>query len=170
MSDGSIWEVGTFPLGGTKSWKSVQFSKSFATAPYLFLTVQTENDLKAVTVRARSVSKSGFQAALFEEEAQNNGHQTETVGYLAVQSDSGGGNVDIDGDVLPYVLKSLEVKNDWIPVLDQQLKLEEEQSRDSGVWHPWEDVHALALGQQLFAQQVSDNNGDTTALRRQPPQ
>jgi hypothetical protein len=170
MSDGSIWEVGTFPLGGTQSWKSVQFSQSFASAPYLFLTVQTENDLKAVTVRARSVSKSGFQAALFEEEAQNNGHQTETVGYLAVQSDSGSGQVDIDGTVLPYVLQSVNVNHLWTPVLSHQLKLEEEQSQDVGVWHPYETVDVLALGQRLFAQQVSNNNGDTTAPRRLPPE
>ena len=170
MSDGSIWEVGTFSLGGTASWKSVQFSQSFGRAPYLFLTVQTANGPGAVTVRARSVGKSGFQAALFEEEAKNtSGHQTDTVGYLAIESDGGSGEVDIDGTILPYVLQSLTVNHLWTPVLNYQLKLEEEQSADLGVWHTLEDVHVLALGQRLFAQQVSDNNGDTTALRQQPP-
>jgi hypothetical protein len=54
--------------------------------------------------------------------------------------------------------------------LSHQLKLEEEQSQDVGVWHPYETVDVLALGQRLFAQQVSNNNGDTTAPRLLPPE
>ncbi len=169
MSDGSIWEVGTFSIGGSKSWKSVQFSQSFGSAPYLFLTVQTANDPEAVTVRARSVGAAGFEVALFEEEALNNGHGVETVGYLAIKSDGGGGVLDIGGDRVPYLLQSLSAGDKWTPVLSQRLMVEEEQSKDNEVKHADETLHVLAFGQKLFAQQVSNNGGDTTALRRMPP-
>ena len=169
MSDGSIWEVGTFSLGGTNSWKSVRFSQSFRSAPYLFLTVQTANDPEAVTVQARSVGAAGFQAALFEEEALMNGHGVEAVGYLAIESDGGGGEVDIDGTVIPYKLQSVLVDSKWTSVLSHQFKLEEEQSKDLEVWHAAETLHVLSLGQNLFAQQVSNSGQNTTALRQQPP-
>ncbi len=169
MSDGSIWEVGTFSLGGTKSWRSVGFTEPFDNAPYLFLTVQTANDPEAVTVRARSVGAAGFQAALFEEEALMNGHGVETVGYLAIESYDGGGAIDIEGDQVSYMLQSVSADEQWTPVLNQWLKVEEEQSKGNEVKHTDETLHVLAIGQRLFAQQVSNNGGDTTAPRRLPP-
>jgi hypothetical protein len=168
MSDGSIWEVGTFLLGGTNSWQSVGFTKLFDNAPYLFLTVQTANDPEAVTVRARSVGQSGFQAALFEEEALMNGHGVETIGYLAIENHDGSGTIDLGGDEVPYLLLSIKADEQWTPVLNQQLKVEEEQSKDTEVNHTYETLHVLGIGQKLFAQQVSNNGRDTTSLRRLP--
>ena len=48
MSDGSLWEVGTFALGGTGAWQGERFSQPFATPPKLFLTVETYNGSQAV--------------------------------------------------------------------------------------------------------------------------
>jgi PhoPQ-activated pathogenicity-related protein len=169
MSDGSVWEVGSFDLGGTGTWANVDFAGEFTAPPHLFLTVQTNNGAQAVSVRARDISADGFHAALFEEEALMDGHLLETVGYLAVYSADRGGIVDLDGKQVPYLLQTVTADHRWVPVLSQRLKLEEEQSRDREIAHIDETVHVLALGKQLFAQQVSDNGGDTTALRRLEP-
>jgi hypothetical protein len=169
MGDGSVWEVGTFLVGG-KAWKRVGFKGPLGTAPSLFLTVQTANDPRAVSVRARRVTGEGFEAALLQEQAERDGHGVETVGYLAIKRGAGaGGFIDIGGEEIPYSLQSVSVNHRWVPVLSQRLKLEEEASKDSEQEHPDETVHVLALGQQLFAQQVSNRRSDTTALRRMAP-
>jgi len=169
MSDGSVWEVGTFHLGGTGSWQPVAFDGAFSGAPHLFLTIQTNNGGQAVAVRARNVTAAGFQAALFEEEALMDGHLGETIGYLAIDGPTAGGWVDLDGTEVPYLLQTVTADHRWVPVLSQRLKLQEEQSRDTEVAHVDETLHVLALGDRVFAQQVTHNGGDTTALRRLEP-
>ena len=169
LSDGSVWEAGTFDLGGTANWASVKFADTFAQPPYLFLTVQTNNGGQAISVRPRDVTATGFQAALFEQESLMDGHASETIGYLAIYSPNGGGMLDLDGEQVPYLLQSVSADHRWLPVLSQRLKLEEEQSLDSETGHIDETLHVLALGNQFFAQQVTHNGGDTTALRRLPP-
>ena len=169
LSDGSIWEVGTFGLGGTRSWANVAFARPFGTPPKLFLTVETDNGNQAVTARARNLTSTGFQAALFEEEALNDGHSSETIGYLTVYSPSAGGVIDSNGQEIPYLLQSLAADERWVPSLSQRLKVEEERSLDSETEHVDETLHMIALGDQVLAQQVSDNGGDTAALRRLEP-
>jgi hypothetical protein len=169
MSDGSVWEVGTFDLRGTGDWIQVNFTQAFSKPPHLFLTAQTSNGPQAVSVRATNVTATDFQVALFEEEALMDGHVTETIGYVAVDSLSGGGLIDLDGNTVPYLLQTVTLNHQWTPVLSQRLRLEEEKSRDDEVGHVDETVHVLALGSQVFAQQVSHNGGDTTALRRLEP-
>ena len=169
MSDGSLWEVGTFDLGGTAAPLAVHFGKTFAKAPKLFLTVQTANGGQAVSVRARNVTGDGFETALFEEEALMDGHAVETIGYLAIDSPKGGGVIELNGVQVPYLLQSLNADERWSPVLSQRIKVEEERSNDNEIDHADETLHVLALGDQVFAQQVSHNGPDTTALRRLEP-
>lgn len=169
MSDGSLWEVGTFDLGGTAAPLTVYFGMDFAKAPKLFLTVQTANGGQAVSVRARNVTGDGFETALFEEEALMDGHAVETIGYLAIDSPTGGGMIELSGVQVPYLLQSLNADERWSPVLSQRLKVEEERSSDNEIDHADETLHVLALGDQVFAQQVSHNGADTTALRRLEP-
>ena len=131
--------------------------------------MQTTNGIQAVTTRARNIAPDGFEAALFEEEALMNGHLTESVGYLAIESPSNGGLVSLGGRELPYLLQNTKLNWLWAPVLSRRIKLEEEQSMDAEIQHVDEAVDVLALGQQIFAQQVSNNDGDTAALRLLPP-
>jgi hypothetical protein len=175
MPDGSIWEVGTFTLDGTKIWQSVSFAASFDGRPYLYLTAQTENDVEAASVRARNVTGLGFQAALFEEEDLNDGHAAEEVGYLAIYHPSRsttpevnglGGMVTIDGSDVPYYAQRLSIRHEFVNAVGASLKVEEEKSADNEVQHVFEEIDVLALGGQVFSQQVSSNGGDITALRR----
>jgi hypothetical protein len=169
MSDGSVWEVGTFDLDGTADWQGVDFGAPFAQTPHLFLTIQTSNGSQAVTVRARNINEAGFDAALFEEEALMDGHVGETIGYLAFHSPAGGGLVDLDGTEVPYLLQTVTLNHQWVRVLSQRLRLEEEQSQDDEMGHTAETLNVLGPANQIFAQQVTHNGSDTTALRRLAP-
>ena len=174
MPDGSIWEVGTFPLGGTGNWQPEFFTQPFPEAPAVFLTVQTTRGTAPVTVRARDVTATGFDAALFEEESEmSSGHSVEEIGYLAVYSPRISGTVFLDDGIsirgFPYLLQMPEVDDRFVPVHAMSLRLEEEQSQDVEVRHTKESVAVLTLGPDvMFAQQVSSRGRDTTALRRLP--
>jgi hypothetical protein len=106
VADGSIWEAGTFSLSDTGAWTSHAFTDTFPSTPALFLTAQTYNDSDPITVRARNVTNTGFEAALFEEENKMDGHITEKVGYLAVYSPQLSGTVNINGTDVPYLLQA----------------------------------------------------------------
>jgi hypothetical protein len=167
MADGSIWELGTLTLRGNDKWRNKAFTKRFPGRPELFLTRQTFNDSSPVTVRARNVTRAGFAAALFEEERKlSGGHGKETVGYLAVYSAGRAGTILAGTD---YVLRRLRVKHKFKTALGSQIKLEEEKSKDRERRHARERVSIMRLGSGYFAQQVTDDERDTTAIRRRPP-
>jgi len=171
MPDGSLWEAGTFSLGGTGAWKAQSFSQAFAKAPKLFLTVQTANDGTAVTARARKLAAGGFEAALFEQEStMASGHGVETVGYLAIYSASGSGTVNIGGKNVPYLLQQPTVDERWTPLLSSSVMLQEDTSSNPETNHGDEVLSALALGNQLYAQDSTSLDADPVALRRKPPE
>ena len=164
--DGSVWEFGRVGVSGTKTWQTVPFTSTFAGAPKVFVTVQTSNDVTPVTARVRNVESGHFQVALFEEEALQNGHPAETVGYLAVYSPSQAGQVDLGGGLLTYQLQSGELDERWAAYSGAKLMLQEEQSRDRETNHLLERIDTLKLGGYLFAQDVTSDGGDTAAIRR----
>jgi hypothetical protein len=173
MDDGSVWEVGSFEHWGNGVWKTVSFQSGFASAPALFLTIQTANGTETTTARARIVAPDSFDAAMFEEEyLMGGGHATETIGEVAIyhpdadSSPSVEGTATIDGAEVPYALHRTWVNHTWAAMDGIELYLEEEQSVDDEVAHKDEMVDVLAIGDQVFAQQVSSYGGDTTAIRR----
>ncbi|MCK5923018.1 MAG: hypothetical protein KAG66_18900, partial [Methylococcales bacterium] len=171
MSDGSIWEVGTFTLTGSGSanFSPVEFQREFPSghAPHLFLTVQTHNGAEAVSVRARNITEDGFQAALYEQEStQNSGHAEETVGYVAIYSQKGSGEVRVDGKRIPYVIQRLGINGGNTPVLNGILTVQEEQSQDDETDHVMDETYdVLGIGAALFAQDISSAGGNPTAPR-----
>jgi hypothetical protein len=175
MADGSIWEVGTFELEGTDEWETISFDEPFAQTPYIFVTIQTANGFQAVTARVRNVDSTQFEVAFFEEEfLMESGHVNETVGYVAVThpeqiaDGSGiGGYLMFGKRKVPYYLERIRAKHNFQDAVGTRIKLEEEQSLDDETLHVKENIDVLTLGTQVFAQQVSDNGKDTTAIRRQ---
>jgi len=168
MSDGSIWEVMTFSLAGTGDWVHKNFSASMPSTPAVFCSMQTYNGYQTAVVRVKNVSTTGFDAAIFEEEALMDGHAWETVACLAVYSSSGSGTVTVNGVDTSYEIRSEDLDDNFKTVLDHELKLEEEQSKDSETDHVTEVVNVLLLGDKLLAQDVSFNGGDTFAIRQGP--
>lgn len=170
MADGSIWEVGVLKVRNNRKWKRKKFQKRFRKSPELFLTVQSNRGETPVTVRARNVTKRGFEAALLEEEKDlKTGHPKETVGYLAVFSKKRSGTVVDDLGPLPYRLKRAKVNQRFKKVLGKLLKVEEERSKGRETKHGKEEVSTLVVGRGVFAQQVTDREPDTTTIRRREP-
>ncbi len=169
QADGSIWEVGHFTLSGTRQWHSISFNEIFEGTPYLFLTQQSQNDVETTSVRARNVSTTGFQAFMQEQESLNDGHSTETIGYLAIYSPNQGGTADLFGASFNYQLSQLSLNHTWTAQGDQELKIQEEASRNSELGHTTETLDILQIEGHLFAQDVTTNGWDTMALRRRGP-
>ncbi|MEK8020786.1 MAG: hypothetical protein VSS75_028285, partial [Candidatus Parabeggiatoa sp.] len=162
MSDGSLWEVGHFTVSGTAQWKDIHFGQAFPGQPRLFLTLQTTKAVvQPVTVRAKDITSNGFAAALFEEETRNDGHPTETVGYVAIYSATGSGTLTTAGQAINYQVQQLELDS----ATPGTLRLEEEYSLDDETNHVTETVDILTLGDQTFAQIISFNEADTVTVR-----
>ncbi|MGE0081814.1 MAG: S8 family serine peptidase [Thiohalomonadaceae bacterium] len=168
MPDGSVWEVGRFTLADTLVWNRIPFTTGFGGMPHLFLTPQSNADTDTFTVRARRVSPSGFEVALLEEQARNDGHLPETIGYLAIHQPAETGVLPVGAQAIPYRLGRAEVNHRPTPVFDglASLQLQEERSFDTEVQHVPEQIDLLDLGERIFAQQVSSRARDTAALRR----
>ncbi|MBT3054319.1 MAG: hypothetical protein KME69_05540 [Candidatus Thiodiazotropha sp. (ex Codakia orbicularis)] len=169
QADGSIWEVGRFTLSGTRQWHTISFNEAFEGEPYLFLTQQSQNAPEATSIRARNIDTTGFQAYLQEQESLNDGRVEETVGYLAIYSPSQGGTANLYGANFNYQLSQLSLNHTWTVQGDQELKIQEEASRDSELGHTTETLDILQIEGHLFAQDVTTNGGDTMALRRRGP-
>lgn len=93
------------------------------------------------------------------------GHLPTSIGYVAIYSPDGFGNVQPVGSDLPYYLDRPRLDDRWGPVLSWTLKLDEEDSADSERWHLDENVWVMALGSHVFAQDVSTNEKDTASPR-----
>ena len=155
-------------LSGSQAWFFKSFSQPFPGNPQVFLTVQTVNS-NPVTARARNVKANGFGVALFDEEALTGGHPTEEIGYLAIYSPDGFGEVTVDGALTPYRLQAEPVDRRFASFLGFSIKLHEDRSADQEDWHLDETVALLGLGTRLWAQAVSSNGADPFSLRRIDP-
>ena len=164
-ANGELIATGSFELSGNGKWVTIQ-TPTTQNIPHVFLTAQTANGFQPISLRVRNVTKKSFEAALFEEEAQmHSGHIKEKIAYLLIDSPQYSGFIDFPNQIFPYHLQQLKVGHLWQPVFNLEIKLEEEQSLDNEVVHIKENVDVLKIGQHVFAQQVSHQGGDPTALR-----
>ena len=65
-------------------WKAVSFD-SFGEPPLLFSHAQTYEGRAAVVTRQRNITKDGGEVRLQEEEANDDKHKQEEVGFIAIQ-------------------------------------------------------------------------------------
>lgn len=176
LEDGTIFEAGhlnTDTLSG-QGFETVEFQSDFDESPLVFSQVQTYNGPDFVTTRQRDTSEDGFQVTLQEEEALNGGqHNTETIGWLALEAGSGtsgdlswwAGQVSgvnhtntelpptdgFDGDINAIAMLSSFAGSDtaWVRGDDDvggfEFSVEEEKSRDSEVLHLPELVDVLVF-------------------------
>jgi hypothetical protein len=70
-------------------WELITFSASFGQTPSVFTSVQTYNGADPVTTRLRNCTAAGFDLTMDEEEAKNDGHTTETIGWIAIEKGTG---------------------------------------------------------------------------------
>ncbi|PLX92969.1 MAG: hypothetical protein C0621_08445, partial [Desulfuromonas sp.] len=164
-ANGVSTEVGTITLNGTGNFKPFAFTETFSKAPYLLLTMQTANGYQAATVRAREITATGFKAALFEQQSLMDGHGSETIGYLAIDAP----NAVWMGET-PNQLQKITASSLFSPVLSSLIKVEEERSGDTETDHIDETINVLAIGDKIFAQDISSAGADPCALRYKAPE
>jgi hypothetical protein len=70
-------------------WEPITFSASFSQTPSVFTSVQTYNGADPVTTRLSDCTFAGFDLTMDEEEAKNDGHTTETIGWIAIKRGTG---------------------------------------------------------------------------------
>lgn len=167
-----IIKVGRFTQSTMTGFsQSVSFETPFpdGVVPHLFLTLQTDNEGIPLEVRGKNVDNSGFDSFIYEQEAtQGTADVMEDVGYLAIWSPDGSGEMKIGGDYLPYLLQRENVDERWTPTVSTAIKVEETDFPD--VNHPDERLDILALGRVVFAQDNSINDSEAAGLRQKPPE
>lgn len=167
MNDGTIVEVGSFMLSGTREYKAVEFKDSFAKQPYLFLQVQTFNGSHTVYTRAANLTSTGFDAAFYEQESLNEGHFAERVSYLAILPGSGtSGTLETVAGYKEYSLHEANIDHSGGQIGNHFYMLQEEQSLDSEVLHSRERVVVMDIEEVSLAQTVTLIGHDTYSLRR----
>ena len=76
----------------TNQWESVNFASGFAASPVVFSQVQTATGQVYLQTRQNSITSTGFDLALEQEELANTQHVSETIGYLAIDQGRGAWN------------------------------------------------------------------------------
>ena len=80
---GKVVEAGKLDLD--HEWARVELGLPFSSSPVALSRCQTRAGGQAVVTRERDVSATGFEVRLQEEEANDDVHVTEVVGYLAIE-------------------------------------------------------------------------------------
>ncbi len=155
LPDGTIWEAGLYDMDGTGQWQTISMNHDFGMPPVILQAVQSENEDHAVATRLTSIAGSSFSSAFQEEEALNDGHALETVGYLAASITS------------PCDIGLVSLNHSFTRAGDQltELMVEEEKSKDSEMSHVYENIGYLELGSWFFGQIQTFNGSDTAVLR-----
>lgn len=99
LPDGRVIEAGT--TSATQNYSTVSLATEFTDPPVVLTSVSSNNDTTAVTTDIRNVSTAGtgssFQLKLREEEAQDNIHAAETIGFIAIQGGGSAATADVSG-------------------------------------------------------------------------
>ncbi|OCQ23486.1 hypothetical protein A7985_05980 [Pseudoalteromonas luteoviolacea] len=167
MADGTVIEVGSFELNDTKVFKQTSFSQSFASAPHVFVQVQTFNGGHTIATRVKDITTTGFKAAFYEQDTLNEGHVYETVSYIAIVPGSGStGTLETQSGSPTYELFSEDINHTGGQIGEHYYLLVEETSKDKELNHTMETVHVMDIGGISLVQQVSSNGDDNLSIRR----
>ena len=168
LDDGTTVEVGTVQVND--EWDAVDFELTFDATPVILSQVQTTNDPSAVTTRQNNVTTTGFELRVQEEQAADQSHGIETIGYVVI---SAGANSSYEAGfsgIANHEVASTAFASDWIapPVLfaaaqsafggnnavTRQLNvtpggfetfMQEEQSLNTDVRHTFESIGFVAF-------------------------
>lgn len=82
LEDGTILQAGIDQTN--HRWDYTPFPQKFNSIPVVFTQAMTYNDPAGIVTRQRSITASGFEYRLQEEQAADRFHGMETVGWLAI--------------------------------------------------------------------------------------
>ncbi len=91
------------------TFESVTFDSSFSDRPIVLTQSQTYNGSDAIITRNNNVTPHGVAVRLQEDEAHDNGHVIETVGYIAFER----GTVELAGTTFEVGRTPNDVTHDW---------------------------------------------------------
>jgi len=174
FDDGTLAQAGT--VSAATSWVTVTFPQAFASTPTLLTGVASQNDPAACVTRTRNLSATGFQIKVQEEEAADGVHSAETVAWVAVEQGSGSNNsvpylasrtsnsvqnswytisfspafsqtpIFLCFDDTYHGGNTCGTRYNNLDATSVDVKIEEEKSKDSEVYHVAEVVSYLAWG------------------------
>lgn len=170
VGDDQIWEAATVDSADAGDWREVRFDQAHDAVPRILVTPQSTRNDAPVVARVRNVTESGFEVAVFGEQAGDPAdYRGETLGWLAV---SGAGEGELSWDGQPRALRleqiSLDHQGHSPEGHAEALYLQEEQSLTEATEHADELVDLLLLDERLFAQDVSFREADPVVVRRKP--
>jgi len=168
LPNGSVVEAGSFT--GTTKFKTVTFNTVFPKAPVVLTTIASMNEADTISGRLNNIGIANFAYYFREQEKNSNNHRNETVHYIAWEPGKGtigsmqyevAKTVNAVTDAwynapfqtafaqAPLLLAGMQTtaNTDTSALRVQQLtttgfqvKVEEEQSKDSDVTHPAETI------------------------------
>jgi len=176
LPDGSMVEAGSFT--GKTNFATIPFNQAFSKKPVMMTTIASNNETDTISGRIKDVTTSGFAYYFREQEKNTNKHINETINYLAWEPGEGSlgslqyrvaatANVVTQAwyavaspspySAAPLLLADMQttVNTDTSALRMQKLsatgfevKVEEEQSKDTEVAHPAEAIGYIALSQK----------------------
>ncbi|MGH8550789.1 MAG: PKD domain-containing protein [Methylococcales bacterium] len=162
---------------GPQSFESVIFAETFNVNPVVLTTLNTMNEGDAVTTRVRNIQIDGFQLQMQEQEANIANHIAETISYIAWEPSIGNSSArDFEANLTtdnvthnsyhlsyqqqfvnpPIILLGMQTVGDadaanlrWSAndEFGVDLRVTEEQSKDSEIFHTTEIVGYLVFSQ-----------------------
>ena len=189
LEDGTKVEAGKFDTDATGSFEWVGFSETFNQVPVVTSSVSSFNEEDAVCSRLKNIDTTGFDFCMQEQELNRQIHTTETISYIAWEPSSGTVDnltfeINKTDDVITHNLQTIVYNENFLtsPVFlaDMQttdgrdtanlrrqnkdsygidIKITEEQSRDSEITHTTEVV-----GYMVFAKIETDVDTDGDGL------
>ena len=167
MSDGTIVEVGSFTLSGTKEFKNIVFNEAFTTRPHVFLQTQTFNESHTVYTRITNLNNAGFSAAFFEQDTLNEGHKDERVAYFAILPGSGTtGTLETRTGNKQFSLHQADIDHNGGQIGEHFYLIHEEQSEDEEINHTKEQVIVIDIEEVSLAQSITSEGPDNFSIRR----
>ena len=163
LSNGDELEVGELQLSSIQQWHETSFASSFAAAPTVILTSQSNETNKVFNLLTDNITSSGFSAKLAEQENNTVGEYAEKVGYLAYYKNE----LEPIEQSEPFATSSaLEVGSDWSALDTFAISLQEEASFDEELVHTSEFISMVNINGTILLQQVGELETDTSSLRR----
>ncbi|HBE03889.1 MAG TPA: hypothetical protein DC049_15650 [Spirochaetia bacterium] len=170
--NGKKFQAGKLP-GISNVFSAVTFAESFSSVPSVFCQAASVNEAAAITVRLKTVTVSGFNIAVQEEEAADKIHTGEDIFFTAIQQGAGDMGrmyeaINIATNIThnwytnnfmsvysePHLFASMQTYNGGdtcalrynnLNSADVQLKVEEEISLDSEVSHAGETIAYMSI-------------------------
>ncbi|WP_068130382.1 Ig-like domain-containing protein [Roseimaritima ulvae] len=107
LNDGTQLVAGTTASLPNETLKPIAFETTFDSMPLVLAQTMSYNDTAAAADRIGNVSASGFELTLYEEEAADGIHSTETVGFIAIDRGTAqhgeiGLNAVVTGDTVTH--------------------------------------------------------------------